>query len=425
MLGVSGSRLRGGLLARLSPSAAALRCAPSLPDHAQAKAQAHLLSAVACERAMRWPEVVEHYTVLLRTLSREELPKDFEPGFRYLQLLFETYYHLAVAFQKQNQHKEAVEAFTKAIEIGFIPKGVCQVGCTSKSFLQTPVFARRAYAHVKCDNMKEAIVDANRAVELDPSNPDVYCVRALVWSAAKEKNRAITDLNSSLKLKSSHTCALIIRGAITNSLMAKKCMKSIENNKDHKKALDLSKDSQRFFDVEDFLSPKMADFYDKFLWSLTVSHTVMEVNLLPGSLTSSRLTSYLSSRGKEIESFRHRTLGSFNCGTLTTYPDNTSFLRRTSYAKTLKEMDSMAAKSDARRTQSQINMKPARTKSKTLKAKTRDAGESASCHMPFSTLVQHDSEVRKEALLADEGFLGRGLACRSLQLKSYRCCSSQ
>lgn len=39
--------------------------------------------------------------------------------------------------------------------------------------------------------------------------------------------------------------------------------------------------------------------------------------------------------------------------------------------------------------------------------------------MPFSTLVQHDSEVRKEALLADEGFLGRGLACRSLQLKRW------
>lgn len=46
----------------------------------------------------------------------------------------------------------------------------------------------------------------------------------------------------------------------------------------------------------------------RFLWSLTVSHTVMEVNLLPGSLTSSRLTSYC----KNSESF-------FNCFCAVTY----------------------------------------------------------------------------------------------------------
>ncbi|XP_067420332.1 uncharacterized protein [Emydura macquarii macquarii] len=240
---------------------------------AQAQAEAQLLSAVASERAMRWSEVVEHYTGLLKTVSKEELPKDFEAGPYYSQLLFETYYHLAVAFQKQNHHKEAVEELTKAIEVASIPKCACQVGCVSKTFLHTPLFARRAYAHVKCGNLKEAIDDANKAVELDPLNP----------------------------------------------------------------ACKLDKDSNNFFDVEDFHSPKMADFYDRFLWSLNVPHTIMEVNLLAGSSFISKIPFNSFHREKKMDLFPRQRSGSFVCGTPTTYADNTAFARRASYGKALKD----------------------------------------------------------------------------------------
>ncbi|XP_067420328.1 uncharacterized protein [Emydura macquarii macquarii] len=304
---------------------------------AQAQAEAQLLSAVASERAMRWSEVVEHYTGLLKTVSKEELPKDFEAGPYYSQLLFETYYHLAVAFQKQNHHKEAVEELTKAIEVASIPKCACQVGCVSKTFLHTPLFARRAYAHVKCGNLKEAIDDANKAVELDPLNPDVYCVRALVWSTVKEKKRALFDLNCSQKLKSSHICTLILKGTIKNSLMATEGPQSLVKNKEHEKACKLDKDSNNFFDVEDFHSPKMADFYDRFLWSLNVPHTIMEVNLLAGSSFISKIPFNSFHREKKMDLFPRQRSGSFVCGTPTTYADNTAFARRASYGKALKD----------------------------------------------------------------------------------------
>ncbi|KAM7179592.1 uncharacterized protein RBU57_011156 isoform 2-T2 [Macrochelys suwanniensis] len=170
---------------------------------ARVRAEAQLVSAVASERAMRWGEVVEHYTALLKTLSKEELPKDFEPGPYYSQLI------------------------------------ACQVGCVSRTFLHTPLFARRAYAYVKCGYLKEAIDDANKAVELDPLNPDVYCVRALVWNTAKEKKRALFDLNCSQKLKPFHISTLIIKGIIKNSLMATEGPQFVVKNKEHEKVNDI------------------------------------------------------------------------------------------------------------------------------------------------------------------------------------------
>ncbi|XP_044858647.1 uncharacterized protein LOC123362275 isoform X3 [Mauremys mutica] len=240
---------------------------------ARARAEAQLRSAVACERAMRWSEVVEHYTALLKTLSKEELPKDFEPGPYYSQLLFETYYHLAVAFQRQNHHEEAVQELNKAIDVASIPKIACQVGCVSRTFLHTPLFARRAYAYVKCGHLKEAIDDANKAVESDPLNP----------------------------------------------------------------AYKLDKTSKNFFDVEDFHSPKMDDFYDRYLWSLNVPHTIMQVNLMAGSSFISHLPSDSFHRKKRMNLLPEQNAGSFICSTPTSYLDNTAFARRALYGKALKD----------------------------------------------------------------------------------------
>lgn len=64
----------------------------------------------------------------------------------------------------------------------------------------------------------------------------MYCIRALVWSSAKEKKRALIDLNFSSKLDSSHVCTLIIRGAIMNSLGS---TSASVPNKDHDKVKDV------------------------------------------------------------------------------------------------------------------------------------------------------------------------------------------
>ncbi|XP_048692051.1 uncharacterized protein LOC125630330 isoform X3 [Caretta caretta] len=267
----------------------------------RARAEAQLISAIASERAMRWSEVVAHYTALLKTLSKEELPKDFEPGPYYSQLI------------------------------------ACRVGCVSRTFLHTPLFARRAYAYVKCDRLKEAIDDANKAVELDPLNPDVYCVRALVWNTMKEKKKALFDLNCSQKLKPCHISTLIIKGIIKNSLMATGDPQFLGKNKDHEKAYKLDKTSKNFFDVGDFHSPKMDDFYDRFLWSLNVPHTIMQVNLLAGSSFTTQLPSDSFHREKRMDLLPRQRAGSFVCSTSTSYLDNTAFAKRASYGKALKD----------------------------------------------------------------------------------------
>ncbi|XP_060100865.1 uncharacterized protein LOC132576086 isoform X1 [Heteronotia binoei] len=348
---------------------------------AQTRAQTFLLMALSCERAIHWHEAIEYYRQLLKVLSKDKLPEEYVPGPLYTQLLFETCYHLGIAFQKLDSHRNAVEEFTNAIEFAQVPKYACQVGCVSRSFFHTPVFARRAYAYVKCDKIKEAIKDANKTVELDPSNPDVYCIRALVWGSTKEKRRALVDLNNSLKLNSSHICSLILRGAILNSLTG---VTSPMHNKDHRKAFSLCPDSQKFFDVQDFNSPKMSSFYDscwnglgsaivlaevvleragatpngricsrlrlaprnhhccgkfpRYLWSLNAFHTVTEVNLFSGAAFHPKLpySPYRSRKLPGVDGNQSRMKEPFRCGSVTVYPDETSLLRRKIYSKSLR-----------------------------------------------------------------------------------------
>ncbi|XP_053262539.1 uncharacterized protein LOC128422483 [Podarcis raffonei] len=287
----------------------------------QTEARTYLHSAIGCERAKRWREAIEYYRKLLSSLNKMKFPAEYVPGHSCIRLVFETYYHLGVALQKLDLHRDAVEAFTNAIEAANVPKSVCHVGCVSGSYYQTPAFARRAYAYVKCGKIKKAICDATRAVDLDPMNPDVYCIRALAWSSAKEKMRALTDLNFSFKLNSSHICTMILRGAILNSLGK---LPPPKKNKDHEKASDISWESRNFFDVEDFYSPKIPSFYDKYLWSLNVFHTVTEIDLFDGA----RFLSNSISKNKEQNLGRP-----FKCGSLTTYSDNISLLRRKMYSR--------------------------------------------------------------------------------------------
>ncbi|XP_072509105.1 uncharacterized protein [Notamacropus eugenii] len=243
-----------------------------------------LRKAIASEQTKSWLKAVEYYNELLNIVNKVKALKIFETDLPYAQLLFETYYHLAVAYQSLNLHKKAIEQLTLAAEIAAIPKNGCEVGCNYETFYHTPIFSRRAFSHVIRGKKKEAIKDANKAINLDRLNPDVYCVRALVWNSYKETKRAIYDLNKGLRLNPYHTCGLIIRGATINSLNSK--TENDTENRDHEKAYKICQKSKLFLDVTNFKSPKMAEFFDKFLWSLNVPHTVTSLNLLKGYSTS-------------------------------------------------------------------------------------------------------------------------------------------
>ncbi|KAI8501745.1 hypothetical protein Bbelb_201570 [Branchiostoma belcheri] len=237
----------------------------------QEEAQITLKEAMRNERSKRWKRVVENYNHLLKLVCRRNLPEGYEPpASKHIMLLYELYYHLGLALQNLGRHREAIKQYTKAIKVVSIPKNGCLAGCHSNSCLMTPLFAKRAFAYAKWDR-KNALRDAEKAVVLDNVNPDVYCIRALTWMTFNEEKMAIQDLSTALKRNPRHACALILRGTI-----------------DRPMALEMNPHTNLYLDVKDFDSPKIIDFYNRFLFSLNVPHTVSTISLLTPSPDTSR-----------------------------------------------------------------------------------------------------------------------------------------
>ncbi|KAK7480941.1 hypothetical protein BaRGS_00027852 [Batillaria attramentaria] len=270
------------------------------------------------ERSKRWPKVAEAYKRLLWLVDKSHLPKEYEPPSSYAILMYELHYHLAVALQRLGQHRKAITHFSKAIESVSIPKGGCLAGCVGNSCLMTPVLARRAFAYVKVGDMRSALRDAENAVVLDSKNPDVYCIRALVRGSRDEENLAVKDVDEGLKLNPSHVCALIIRGALSRTLRgvirwpnrAAELVATIAPRYTYPEyfspsmfgktdthgcgvyeAERLNPESQSYYTVTDFNHPHMLDFYDRFLFTLSVPHTITEINLTPDKPSKHQLDS--------------------------------------------------------------------------------------------------------------------------------------
>ena len=110
--------------------------------------------------------------------------------------MYESHYHLGVALQYMKEPRRAVTQFTKAIEaveipkvthhptntimylhdrtliiLAFLAQNGCMAGCMSNSCLMTPLYARRSYAYCQMDDLNKALVDAEKAVVLDNTNP--------------------------------------------------------------------------------------------------------------------------------------------------------------------------------------------------------------------------------------------------------------
>lgn len=175
--------------------------------------------AMQNERCKRWSKVIETYNLLLWMIDLKNLPDDYEPPSMYNMLLYETYYHVGVAYQHVGDHRKASEAYTNAINTVSIPKNGCLAGCVINSCLMTPLYARRAFTYIRLGEKKSALKDAEKAVVLDSKNPDVYCIRALTKSSSDNEGAAIKDVELALKLKQGHMCSLMLRSALTKPLV--------------------------------------------------------------------------------------------------------------------------------------------------------------------------------------------------------------
>ncbi len=97
---------------------------------------------------------------------------------------------------KSEKHYEAVESFTRAINL------------SSKDAIG---YIQRGQAYVELNQPDEAMVDLNRAVLFDPFNPALYYWRAMAWKALDSPINMIADFKLSCELGYEPACMEYIR----------------------------------------------------------------------------------------------------------------------------------------------------------------------------------------------------------------------
>ncbi|XP_048739096.1 uncharacterized protein LOC125653578 isoform X2 [Ostrea edulis] len=293
--------------------------------------------AMQNERCKRWAKVIETYNLLLWMIDLKNLPDSYEPPALYNMLMYETLYHIGVAYQHLGDHKGALEAYTNAINTVSIPKNGCLAGCVTNSCLMTPLYARRAFASVRTGDMKNAMKDAEKAVVLDSKNPDVYCIRALTKSSNDDEGAAVKDVELALKLQNGHLCSLMLRSALTRPKAGD--LKAVKMTRmDSGKA-----DSGSCSTVSTFRHSCIMEFYDKYLFTLCVPHTIVQIDLTPDKPNKKQLAESQKEPGND--SLKQRPMSApdrisvepFKCGTPCTEFNKMATRRRKDYGEAIRK----------------------------------------------------------------------------------------
>ncbi|XP_052779601.1 uncharacterized protein LOC128216927 isoform X2 [Mya arenaria] len=289
------------------------------------RANALLRQAMLNERYKRWKKVIELYKELLWLISLEHFPDDYEPPSSYSMLLYELHFHLGVAFQHVGKHSKAVKEFGKTIEVVSIAKNGCLAGCLTNSCLMTPIYARRSFAYAKLGSYKNSLKDAETAVVLDSQSADVFCIRALVRSTFDDELLGLKDLETALKLDKNHVCAVMLSTSFTKPLVT-------DNNEKYgffEKAVRLCEDAETYLTCNSFSHSCILEFYDKFLFPLSVPHTITRIDLRPEKPSKKQLESKVYSKKQgDTEPTSIESTKVFRCGTTANMVNNLMPLQR-------------------------------------------------------------------------------------------------
>ncbi|KAL4226223.1 hypothetical protein ACF0H5_014207 [Mactra antiquata] len=310
-----------------------------------------LRQAMLNERYKRWKKVIELYKELLWIIDLKRFPDDYEPPSSYSMLLYELYFHLGVAYQQVENHKEAIKQYSKSIEMVSVAKNGCLAGCLTNTCLMTPIYCRRAFAYAKLGSYKLALKDSEKAVVLDSGSPDVYCIRAMVRSTFDDEIMGLKDLEIALKIDKEHVCAIMLKASFTKPLFSgdTKQQKAFEKLK--AKAVRLCQEVETYLTCNSFIHPCVLEFYDKFLFPLSVPHTITRIDLTPEKPSKKQLeskqqestktpqsNSTLKESGNSREVAKTNEALVFRCGTSgETTGNKMSLKRRTDYGNALRK----------------------------------------------------------------------------------------
>jgi tetratricopeptide (TPR) repeat protein len=155
---------------------------------------------------------------------------------------FTAYYGRGVCKSKLGFVKDAIEDYNKAIEINgaaattkpyyntFITENTIVLldGIVQKytqpsdlSAGRPEVYLSRGIAKNATGDGKDAILDLDRAIEIEPTNADSYFVRAVVKSSLGDQRGALLDCSNAIKLNNKHAEAFFLRGIIKHILVDK------------------------------------------------------------------------------------------------------------------------------------------------------------------------------------------------------------
>ncbi len=72
---------------------------------------------------------------------------------------------------------------------------------------------RKAYAEMNCQNNTQAMDDINKSIDSDPNDPEAYIIRGMIhFHSYDRKKEAIIDYNQALKIDPENICGLYNRG---------------------------------------------------------------------------------------------------------------------------------------------------------------------------------------------------------------------
>jgi len=252
----------------------------------QNEANELLQSAMLDERGQNWKKVVDKYKRLIKLVLRKNLPSSFIPPPNYNALLYESYFHLGVGLQHLGRNKEAIIAFTNAMTSMNLRKNGCMAGCNSSTCFHTPALAKRAFSLAKVGDMKAAFTDIEKAIVLDTMNPDLYCVRALMFNTKRESKKAMDDVNVALSISKRYITATLLKGNLDQplkfSFLGGLSMDSSNKKLSdaHAAAVRMDPDTANYTDVMDINHPKMTRFWTRYFRSLNLPRTVMNVDII-------------------------------------------------------------------------------------------------------------------------------------------------
>lgn len=127
----------------------------------------------------------------------------------------------------ENKRQEAIEAYTKAIEL-------------KPDYLEA--YNNRGNAYSGLGNYKKAIKDSSKAIDLKPDLADAYVIRGFTYDIIGNYQQAIKDYNKAIELKSDDAVAYWYRGATYYNLGNYQ-----QTIKDYNKAIELKPNEAEVF----------------------------------------------------------------------------------------------------------------------------------------------------------------------------------